>query len=302
MVTQRPTGIILTVVWFFIAGLAAAASGALHAFSYQTVLGLFGALIALGGGNTAITQTIQILLLAIGVILIAAGLGYWITAVGLLQARPWGRTGGIITAAAAALGWIALGVLVYFILGVFAGGTPIFYVVIGLFNLLPILYLMSDEVRFYCEGTGPTTYPPVTTSPPVSTAPPPIAPAPPPTSSGRPRIERTQAVNPPAPTTAWLVARNGVRPGKEYALRRSENIIGRDSTQCDIVLDDSAVSKLHAKVRFEGGQFVAYDLGSRNGTRLNNRPIQKQSLLDGDELRVGNTLFVFKEVKTRPMR
>lgn len=301
MVTQRPTGIILTVVWFFIAGLAAAAGGALHAFSYQTVFGWYGWLITLGGGNAAITQTIQILLLAIGVVLIAAGLGYWVTAVGLLQARLWGRTGGIITAVAAALGWIALGILLYFSLGILAGSTPIFYIVVGLFNLLPILYLMSDEVRFYCEGTGPT-YPPGTTSPPVSAPLPPIAPAPPPTSSAGPRIPRTQAVNPPAPTTAWLVARNGVRPGKEYGLRRSENIIGRDSTQCDIVLDDSAVSKQHAKVRFEGGQFVVYDLGSRNGTRLNNRPIQKQSLLDGDELRVGNTLFVFKEVKTRPMR
>ncbi len=301
MVTQRPTGIVLTVIWFFIAGLAAAAGGALHAFSYQTVFGLFGWAAALLGGPTVIFQTLQILLLAIGVVLIAAGLGYWVTAVGLLQARPWGRTGGIIAAVAAALGWIALGILLFFSFA-FVGAFALFYVVVGLFNLLPILYLMSEEVRIYTDGMGGPYPPQPTTSPPVSAPLPPIAPAPPPTSSGRPRIERTQAVNPPAPTTAWLVARNGVRPGKEYALRRSENIIGRDSTQCDIVLDDSAVGRMHAKVRFEGGQFVVYDLGSRNGTYLNNRNIQKQSLLDGDELRVGNTLFVFKEVKTRPMR
>jgi hypothetical protein len=54
-------------------------------------------------------------------------------------------------------------------------------------------------------------------------------------------------------------------PGNPYPDRIS---IGR-ARNCDVVLRDPSVSKLHAHVRVEGGARVVVDAGSQNGTRVN---------------------------------
>jgi pSer/pThr/pTyr-binding forkhead associated (FHA) protein len=42
---------------------------------------------------------------------------------------------------------------------------------------------------------------------------------------------------------------------------------------------------------------VLYDLGSTNGTIVNGKRTQKQTLFDGDEIVIGRSVFVFKEVR-----
>ncbi len=67
--------------------------------------------------------------------------------------------------------------------------------------------------------------------------------------------------------------------------------IGRDIA-CDIVLDDSSVSRRHAElVCLENGYHLR-DLGSTNGTLVNGILVQDQLLLSGDRLSVGS--FIFK--------
>ena len=95
---------------------------------------------------------------------------------------------------------------------------------------------------------------------------------------------------------AWLAVKSGPRAGKQFGLTMGRSTIGRDATRCDIVLDDGAVSAEHAAVIFQNGQFVIHDLASLNGTFVNNMRVQRQSLLDGDVIRVGNTTFVYKKV------
>ena len=61
------------------------------------------------------------------------------------------------------------------------------------------------------------------------------------------------------------------------------------------VADDPTVSTRHAEVALRGGLFVVTDLGSTNGTFVNNQRItQPTRLADGDLLRFGNTQLKFR--------
>ncbi len=100
----------------------------------------------------------------------------------------------------------------------------------------------------------------------------------------------------PSPPTAWLVHSQPGRSGRQFPLRAARNTIGRDGSRCQVVLDDSTVSSEHAAIVFEQGRFVLYDLASTNGTYLNDQRIQRQMLYDGDEVRLGNKVLVFKKV------
>lgn len=63
--------------------------------------------------------------------------------------------------------------------------------------------------------------------------------------------------------------------------------IGR--SECDIVLDDEAVSRRHATVRATPAGIEIEDLGSRNGTRVNGERIEQRHILrENDIVEVGN--------------
>ena len=111
--------------------------------------------------------------------------------------------------------------------------------------------------------------------------------------------EPTRVIGARTSAVGWLVQTNGRRKGRDWRLGRVTRI-GRDAARNDLILDeDEAISAEHAKIRVEGGRFVLYDLGSSNGTRINNRLVQKQTLEDDDVIRIGRTEFVFKEVRDK---
>jgi len=79
--------------------------------------------------------------------------------------------------------------------------------------------------------------------------------------------------------------------GQEFPLTQAPIIVGRQS-DCTIVLADPQVSRQHASISFQGGRYVVQDLGSANGTYINERRVTApQALRNGDELRLGNTIF-----------
>lgn len=84
----------------------------------------------------------------------------------------------------------------------------------------------------------------------------------------------------------------GVPPGEIYSIGRKARI-GR-SEEGEIVLFDPSVSRVHAVVEVRAGEAVVRDLGSTNGTYLNGRRVETESLRDGDELRFGNTRMRFE--------
>lgn len=89
------------------------------------------------------------------------------------------------------------------------------------------------------------------------------------------------------PERATLVIRSGGgRAGETYELKGERTTIGRHPDS-DVFLDDVTVSRNHAVVTREDDAYVIADQGSLNGTYVNRRRIERQTLLDGDELQVG---------------
>ena len=68
--------------------------------------------------------------------------------------------------------------------------------------------------------------------------------------------------------------------------------LGRDD-QCSMTFDDGAVSRQHAKIEKVGDRYVVTDLGSRNGTFVNDQAVPSQTLADGDRVRVGHQILKF---------
>jgi pSer/pThr/pTyr-binding forkhead associated (FHA) protein len=62
------------------------------------------------------------------------------------------------------------------------------------------------------------------------------------------------------------------------------------------VIDDPQVSRLHAEIRVDGGQFVVVDCQSTNGTRVNGENVQRHVLTTGDEISVGGHRMRFEVV------
>lgn len=67
----------------------------------------------------------------------------------------------------------------------------------------------------------------------------------------------------------------------------------------DIALEDEAISAQHLRIRPEQGRFVVHDLGSTNGTKVNDRRVSTHVLQDGDVIRVGDTSLRFKLAQSR---
>jgi len=79
--------------------------------------------------------------------------------------------------------------------------------------------------------------------------------------------------------------------GQEFPLTQAPVTIGRQP-DCTVILADPQVSRQHAAISYQAGRYIVQDLGSANGTYINERRITApQALRDGDQLRLGNTVF-----------
>ena len=63
----------------------------------------------------------------------------------------------------------------------------------------------------------------------------------------------------------------------------------------NVVIDNPAVSGRHARVYREGNHYVLEDLKSTNGTFVNDKPIARHTLLEGDVVLVGKHTLVFTQ-------
>ena len=96
----------------------------------------------------------------------------------------------------------------------------------------------------------------------------------------------------PAPTAGALFQ---IRDGEgERTVRIPGTVatIGR-LPECEIVVHDPGASRRHAQIRLEEGTYTVTDLGSTNGTMLNGQIVQTRGLVDGDRIRIGNSVLEF---------
>jgi hypothetical protein len=94
---------------------------------------------------------------------------------------------------------------------------------------------------------------------------------------------------------AWLTIRLPQAGQEIYHIQKPEINIGRQRSN-DIIVEDKRVSRLHAKILFQNGQFTIFDLGSINGIAVNGMPHVKQHTLhSGDRFTIGSYDFYFDE-------
>jgi DNA-binding winged helix-turn-helix (wHTH) protein len=97
-----------------------------------------------------------------------------------------------------------------------------------------------------------------------------------------------EPIGPSAHGGCWLTA--GAR---RLRLAEGDNDIGRDPAVA-IWIDSRDASRRHARIVLRGGAASVEDLGSKNGTWLNERQVTAPTpLQDGDAVRIGTTLLVF---------
>jgi hypothetical protein len=140
---------------------------------------------------------------------------------------------------------------------------------------------------------------PAPAAPPVPAPAQPVAPPPPepelpvaPPPEQPPAAAETMVYTPPpepereeTATLQW--------DGGSYVIENRITVMGR-SSECDLPLADSNVSRRHAEIRRIGDGYSLVDLGSTNGTEVNGQRIQETALMSGDVITVGTTSITFE--------
>jgi len=206
---------------------------------------------------------------------------------------------------------------------------PVLAVGIGVGALLLIALLVALLVVLLRGRKHKEEEPAIVELEAVYTPPPPPAWSPEPTDAGRPTAgplveeDTTQAtpldwqrpgmgMPPFAPVSPEMPAEGGTvlierapkhlamlvdkaHPDRRYDLRGTINV-GR-AQENQIVLQDPTVSRNHAWIKLQGEDFLVFDVGSANGTFVNEERVEApRSLQNGDVVRFGDAAFVFTKV------
>jgi hypothetical protein len=154
------------------------------------------------------------------------------------------------------------------------------------------------------EPTSPQMPPPVEDQTEVAPAAwPEAAPPPPPPPTPSPQPDQAEAAIPPVGGTrvierapkhlAMLVDK--AQPDRKFDLKGTVNVGRAHDNQ--MILEDPTVSRHHAWIKSEGEEFLVFDVGSGNGTFVNDVRVEEpRQLENGDEIRFGEAAFVFTKV------
>jgi len=113
------------------------------------------------------------------------------------------------------------------------------------------------------------------------------------TTSGRVPVVGEAAEPARAEAAAELILIENNKPAHSYPLAKERVVIGR-LAESDVVVSDPAASRRHAEIRRQDGQYVISDLGSTNGTRVNEAAIGERTLEEGDRISIGRTVLEFR--------
>lgn len=107
------------------------------------------------------------------------------------------------------------------------------------------------------------------------------------------RAQEPQRTRAAAPASAVLECVEGPEEGEVLELSEGQFTIGR-ARDNDMVLKDIAASRKHLELIVDGDVVVMRDLASGNGTRVNGKRAKERTLLDGDEITIGNSVIAFR--------
>ncbi len=94
----------------------------------------------------------------------------------------------------------------------------------------------------------------------------------------------------------YLMGQEGPLAGNRFPIEKDGLIIGRDPAKCQVVLSDDIVSREHALIEptTDGKSVKIKNLSGTNPTYVNDRAITEAQLKDGDIIKVGRSLFLYK--------
>jgi hypothetical protein len=92
-------------------------------------------------------------------------------------------------------------------------------------------------------------------------------------------------------TRPILIAYQGVLSGQRWQIKTDSWTLGR-AEDCDIVISDRQVSRYHARIERDASGYLLRDLGSKNGTYVNDELLRGQPyrLQDGDEIELATVI------------
>lgn len=116
------------------------------------------------------------------------------------------------------------------------------------------------------------------------------------TVESAPRSRRTArkggaAAEPPEPPgpSSVVIHTEGARP---RTVPVSGNMVMGRAPECELPLDDTFVSQQHARLFAKNGSWYVEDLGSTNGTFVNDQRLAAPAMVQpGDRVRVGTTVL-----------
>lgn len=161
------------------------------------------------------------------------------------------------------------------------------------FCLLALIYLFFFRVlrAVWAELTPPKVAPVPRDRPRAPASRPTAVPKSPKPKKAPRRAATATAGQPHAPLVGRLVV---VDPPESRGIAYSlddEISIGR-APGCQVTVDDTFVSQVHARVFCREGNYLVEDLGSTNGTYLNTKKVSGAMIMQrGDRLQVGNTVL-----------
>ena len=126
----------------------------------------------------------------------------------------------------------------------------------------------------------------------------------PPTSTEFPAVDKTVSEPPPG-NRGGAAPADARPPALLHVLTREGEVFEREldgdevkvgkGTDNDLILADPAVSARHAVIRADGGGYAIADLGSRNGTFVNDAPVtEPRRLGHGDVIKIGRSTLTFR--------
>jgi pSer/pThr/pTyr-binding forkhead associated (FHA) protein len=92
--------------------------------------------------------------------------------------------------------------------------------------------------------------------------------------------------------SAMVFIHRGPARGARFLITATGASIGR-SPESDIFLDDVTVSRTHARIEYREKSFTFNDLGSLNGSYINNQQTSSHRLATGDEIQIGKFHMLF---------
>jgi hypothetical protein len=92
----------------------------------------------------------------------------------------------------------------------------------------------------------------------------------------------------------WLVPLDGPQAGELFQLK-GRAVVGT-ATDCDAIMKDASISGRHAEFMATSQGFRINDLGSTNGTYVNDKRVTNSDLIDNDSVRLGRVNFKFKSM------